>query len=119
MWKVSVSVENGLQQGLAKLSSIDPMKFARPFTQRNGTVDAAINPLFKDYYDLLSVFAVAGLVFSFMVSGIKLLLSGFFSKPGTKEDIATALGSKIIAFGLFCGIVLFTRVVSDIVLLFI
>lgn len=112
------SADTGLPSGLAKLSSIDPMKFARPFEAMDETADAEAKPLLKDYYDLLSVFAVAGLVFSFIFAGIKLMASGLFSRSCTKEEIAAALGTKIIAFALFCGIVTFTRIISSIVLHF-
>ncbi len=105
--------------GLKKLSSLDPMNYAEPFKQMNGDVEKETQSLVRSYYNMLSMFAVAGLVFSFIFAGIKLMTLGIFTRSSSKEEIVSALGSKIIAFGLFCSIVLFVRVVGDVVAMFI
>lgn len=101
--------------GLKKLSTLDPMKYAHSFQSMEKTVDKEIKPMIRSYYSLMSVLGVAGLVFSVAFAGIKLMSQGLFFNRSSKEDIMSALGAKVVAFSILCGLVFFIGLVGELV----
>lgn len=90
-------------------SKYDPLRYVSvPNTE--GT---ELESILASYYELIKVFAVAGMVFSFIHAGIK-----FFKMPlntrASKEDILNTLGTKFLVFVMLCSMVLVVDLASSI-----
>lgn len=90
-------------------SKYDPLRYVSvPDTK--GT---ELESILASYYELIKVFAVAGMVFSFIHAGIK-----FFKMPlntrASKEDILNTLGTKFLVFVMLCSMVLVVDLASSI-----
>lgn len=90
-------------------SKYDPLKYVSV----PNTKGTELESILASYYELIKVFAVAGMVFSFIHAGIK-----FFKMPlntrASKEDILNTLGTKFLVFVMLCSMVLVVDLASSI-----
>ena len=90
-------------------SKYDPLKYVSV----PNTKETELESILASYYELIKVFAVAGMVFSFIHAGIK-----FFKMPlntrASKEDILNTLGTKFLVFVMLCSMVLVVDLASSI-----
>lgn len=115
---VAVSAQKGffeLNNPLVLLTgadALDPMKYGSIFKKPDGVAGNEINEIFQSAYYLFTVFALIGIVFSIIYAGIQFMTK----KNVPKEELFTAILTKLAVFWIIIGIVFLMSLLGDVVL---